>query len=180
MEKQSCQELNLAFFIPDLVLKFKIICFRRTYIIEQKPNAGCMDRCTTKLIKTILDIRTKWCTMPCGGHIGYQNKMMYYAMWWPYWTSDQNELLCHMVAILHISSEWSTMSSGGHIGHQLRMKYYVMQWSYWIFGNISKSNPVPLTLLQQRSLSIISYENIPRICNISEFSHTFWNSIFED
>ena len=41
------------------------------------------------------------------------------------------------------------MSSGGHIGHQLRMKYYVMQWSYWIFGNISKSNPAPLTLLQR-------------------------------
>jgi len=135
--------------------------------------------------------------------------MMYYAMWWPYWTSDQNEVLCHVVAILDNSSEWSIMSCGGHIGQQLRMKYYamwwpywttvqnevlchvvaildnssewsIMQWPYWIFGIISNSNPVPLTLLQQRSLSIISYKNIPRICNISEFSHTFWNSIFED
>jgi hypothetical protein len=50
-KKQSCQELNFAFFIPDLVFKFKIICFRRTYIIEQKPNAGCMDRCTILIFK---------------------------------------------------------------------------------------------------------------------------------
>ena len=124
-------------------------------------------------VVAILDIRTKWCIMPCGGHIGHQIRMNYYVTWWPYCTSVQNEVLCQVVAILDIRSEWIIMSRGGHIAHQFRMKYYVMQWSYWIFENISKSNPVPLTSLQQRSLSIISYKNIPRICNISEFSHTF-------
>ena len=51
-KNQSCQELNLAFFIPDLVLKFKIICYLKKHATQFPLSIYLLEKFLTKYINT--------------------------------------------------------------------------------------------------------------------------------